>query len=200
MATENRQDVARELGRRFGPLSKQALAHLADLLAPIKVTKGKYVLRAGEICKDLYYVHRGLLHVYSKIGGQAITTQLVGEGEVTMSAESLFGHSTSQQTFRALEPTMVYAIPYSDFRETARTSYEYCSFMFSVLQQSLLADRRRETVLRVPKARDRYLGLLASAPDVVRRAPQHVVASYLGITPETLSRVRTALGGETGEQ
>ena len=91
-----------------------------------------------------------------------------------------------------LEPGIIYGIPHDELYELARSSFEFCKLIFAIEQRSLIISQQKADVIRFESAKERYLRTLRENPDIVRRAPLHNVASYLQMTPETLSRVRGA--------
>jgi CRP-like cAMP-binding protein len=192
----DRKDIARDLARRYGTLSPEQLDALAEIISPMKVKKGGKLLRAGEVCEYIYYVSHGMLRqVYTK-NGKELTEHIAYEGGIVMCLESLFRHTPSQLSVEALEPTELYAIPYMDFMSLARSAFSYCAILMSIFQESLIISQKKADTLRMESAKERYLRTLQDHPDIVRRAPLRIVASYLQITPETLSRVRTQLREE----
>ncbi len=193
---DNRKDIARELARRYGVLSTEGLDRLADILVPMKVSKGKRLLNEGEVCRHLYYVEHGIVRqVYVK-NGKELTEHIAYEGGIVMCIESLFRHAPSILAVEALEPSLVYGIPYDSLIALCRTSFEYCAFIIAILQESLIVSQRKADTLRFETAKERYLRTLHDHPNIVLRTPLHIVASYLQMTPETLSRVRTATSEE----
>jgi len=190
---DRRRDVARELSRRYGVLSKEGLDRLTELLQPMRVARGHELLKVGEVCRCFYYVDRGLLRQHYEKNGMDVTEHVAYEGGIVMCIESLFQQEPSRIAVEALEPSLIYALPYEPYRNYMRASFELCSFMIAILQESLIVSQQKADTLRFETAKERYLRLLRDHPDIVRRAPLHVVASFLQMTPETLSRVRAQL-------
>ena len=93
---------------------------------------------------------------------------------------------------QSLEPSVVYGIPYKGLDEITKQSYEICKLKFAILEQSLINSQIKADILRFETAHERYTRTLNTEPEIIKRAPLHHVASYLQMTPETLSRVRTA--------
>ena len=77
--------------------------------------------------------------------------------------------------------------------QLAEKSFEFCKLLFAILEQSLILSQHKADTIRFETATERYLRTLRDFPDIIRRAPLHYVASYLQMTPETLSRVRSSL-------
>ncbi|MBO5749401.1 MAG: Crp/Fnr family transcriptional regulator [Bacteroidaceae bacterium] len=187
---DQRKDIAREIARRYVTLSKDALDKFAEILVPLKFKRGETPVKEGDVCDSLYYIEKGLTRQYYVKNGKEVTEHLEYEGGIVMCIESFFLQEPSRLVIETLEPSKIYAIPYNKLQELTRTSYEFCQLMFSFLEHSLILSQRKADTLRFESAKERYLRTLNDHPDLVRRAPLHYLASYLQMTPETLSRVR----------
>lgn len=187
---DQRKDIAREIARRYVTLSKDALDKFAEILVPLKFKHGETPVKEGDVCDSLYYIEKGLTRQYYVKNGKEVTEHLEYEGGIVMCIESFFLQEPSRLVIETLEPSKIYAIPYNKLQELTRTSYEFCQLMFSFLEHSLILSQRKADTLRFESAKERYLRTLNDHPDLVRRAPLHYLASYLQMTPETLSRVR----------
>lgn len=113
-----------------------------------------------------------------------------------MSIESLFREEPSKLVIEALEPTIVYALPKKRLEEVALHNVNIQILYRKILEESLIISQRRADLLRFESAKDRYLKLCKLNPKVIMKAPLVYVASYLQMTPETLSRVRSAVAME----
>ena len=187
---DQRKDIAREIARRYVTVSKDALDKFAEILVPLKFKRGETPVKEGDVCDSLYYIEKGLTRQYYVKNGKEVTEHLEYEGGIVMCIESFFLQEPSRLVIETLEPSKIYAIPYNKLQELTRTSYEFCQLMFSFLEHSLILSQRKADTLRFESAKERYLRTLNDHPDLVRRAPLHYLASYLQMTPETLSRVR----------
>lgn len=190
------KDIARDLARRYGTLAPDQLDALAEIITPIKLKKGERLLRRGEICRHIYYLSNGLLRqVYIK-NGKEMTEHIAYEGGIVMCIESLFRKTPSELAVEALEPSIVYAISFDEFSAMTHEAYSYCAILLNILEESLIISQQKADTLRFESAKERYIRTLQDHPDIIRRAPLHIVASYLQMTPETLSRVRTAINSD----
>ena len=162
------RDVARELARRYSTMTHEELDILESVLVPMKFAKNEKILGEGETCEYIYWVVKGLVRQYYFKNGKELTEYMATENTIVMSIESLFKEKPSSQIIHALEPTIVYAMP-------------------------LIISQQHADMLRFESAQDRYQKLVKSSPQLVLRAPLVYIASYLQMTPETLSRVRTAV-------
>jgi CRP-like cAMP-binding protein len=191
-----RHDIARELARRYGTLTTEQIQSMAELLTPVQAKKGTIVLREGEVCRHIYYVERGMVRQYYRKNGKEVTEHIGTEGGIIMCIESLFREIPSQLAVETLEPSLLYAIPYEAFSQLCQTAFAFCQIQLAILQEALIVSQHKADTLRFENAKERYLRTLQDHPDIVRRAPLHIVASYLQITPETLSRVRAIVSNE----
>jgi len=187
------RDVARELARRYSTMTHEELDMLESILVPMKFAKGTKILDEGEVCRNIYWVVKGLVRQYYFKNGKELTEYMATENTICMSIESLFREAPSNQVIQALEPTIVYALPMHDLEAAAMKSVNIQMLYRKILEESLIISQQRADMLRFESAQDRYQKLVKSAPQLVLRAPLVYIASYLQMTPETLSRVRTAV-------
>ena len=187
---DQRKEIARDIARRYVNLSKECLDQFAEILTPLKFKRGTKIVAEGEVCENLYYIEKGLTRQYYTKNGKEVTEHLEYEGGIVMCIESFFLREPSHLILETLEPSKIYAIPYDKLQELTRTSYEFCKLMFAFLEHSLISSQRKADTLRFESAKERYVRTLHDHPDLIRRAPLHHIASFLQMTPETLSRVR----------
>ncbi len=187
-----KRDVARELARRYSTMTHDELDILESVLVPMKFAKGQELLSEGDVCKHIFWVMKGLVRQYYFKNGKEMTEYMAVENSIIMSIESLFKEQASMQIIQALEPTVVYAIPKAELEAVAMRSVNIQILYRKILEESLIISQRRADMLRFESAQDRYLKLVKRNPQLVLRAPLVYIANYLQMTPETLSRVRTA--------
>ncbi|MBR1465461.1 MAG: Crp/Fnr family transcriptional regulator [Bacteroidaceae bacterium] len=191
---EKNREIARLFAKRYGEngtLSSQSIEWLAQILIPIKTLKGDYVLTEGTVCKHIYYIDRGLVRQTYTKKGKVLTEHIGHEGSIIICIESMLNKVPSHLSIECLEPCWIYALPYDDIVTISHSSFELCNVLMSIFKESLILSQRKADTLRYSNAMERYKQTLADYPEIIRRTPLHIVASYLQITPETLSRVRT---------
>jgi CRP-like cAMP-binding protein len=188
-----KRDVARELARRYSTMTHEELDVLESVLVPLKFTKGEKILSEGDICHNIYWIVKGLVRQYYYKNGKEVTEYMGAENTVMMSIESLFMEKPSTQIMQALEPTLIYALPKMELEAVAMRSVNIQILFRKILEESLIISQVRADMLRFESAQDRYQRLVKSSPQLILRAPLVYIASYLQMTPETLSRVRTAV-------
>ena len=187
-----RRDVARELARRYSTMTHDELDMLESVMVPKKFAKGEKILSEGETCQNIYWIVKGLVRQYYYKNNKDLTEYMAVENTIVMSIESLFKEKPSTQIIQALEPTLIYALPKAELEAVAMKSVNIQILFRKILEESLIISQQRADMLRFESAQDRYQKLVRSSPQLVLRAPLVYIASYLQMTPETLSRVRTA--------
>ena len=191
--TMTTRDVARELARRYSTMTHDELDMLENVLVPMKFAKGETILREGDICRHIYWVVKGLVRQYYYKNKKELTEYMATENTICMSIESLFREEPSPQIIQDLEPTIVYAMPMNELEATAMKSVNIQMLYRKILEESLIISQHHADMLRFESAQDRYRRLVKTQPQLILRAPLVYIASYLQMTPETLSRVRTSV-------
>ena len=188
----NTRDVARELARRYSTMTHEELDALESILVPIKYPKGELVLKEGDVCRNFYYIDRGLMRQFYFKHGKEVTEHLAQDHTIVMCIESLFKEEPTHLQIETLEPTVVYAIPKVDLERVALHNVNIQILYRKILEESLISSQVHADLVRFETAQDRYKKLCKLMPQVVLRAPLVYIASYLQMTPETLSRVRAS--------
>ena len=194
--TLTKRDIARELARRYSTMAHDELDILESILVPMKFARGEKVVESGDVSDAIYYVERGMVREFYFKNNKSVTEYLAADGSIVMSIESLFREEPSKLVIEALEPTLVYALPKKRLEEVALHNVNIQILYRKILEESLIISQRRADLLRFESAKDRYLKLCKLNPKVIMKAPLVYVASYLQMTPETLSRVRSAVAME----
>ena len=186
------RDVARELARRYSTMTHEELDLLESILVPMKYAKNEMILREGETCNNIYWVVKGLVRQFYYKNGKELTEYMATENNIVMCIESLFLEQPTHLQIKAIEPTVLIAIPKIDLETVAMKSVNIQILYRKILEESLILSQIHADMLRFESAQDRYQKLIKRQPQLVLRAPLVYIASYLQMTPETLSRVRTA--------
>lgn len=156
--------------------------------------KGEYLLRAKEHCHNTFFVEEGLLRQYTvDEKGKEHIVSFAPEGWFVSDRESVYFNEPSVYFIQALEHSRVVLIDENLIQKLSREIPGFSAFNNRLLHNHIRHLQKRMTLLLGASAEERYLQFLKMYPDVLLRVPQSMVASYLGITPESLSRVRKAL-------
>ena len=192
IVSANKRDIARELARRYSTMTHDELDILESILVSQKYAKGEMILKEGEICRQFLYIDKGLVRQFYFKHGKEVTEHLGQEQTIVMCIESLFKEEPTKLQMEALEPTTVYALPKADLERVAMHNVNIQILYRKILEESLIISQIHADLVRFETAKDRYKKLCKLCPQVVLRAPLVYIASYLQMTPETLSRVRAS--------
>lgn len=192
IVSANKRDIARELARRYSTMTHDELDILESIIVPQKYAKGEMVLKEGDICRQFLYIDKGLVRQFYFKHGKEVTEHLGQEHTIVMCIESLFKEEPTKLQVEALEPTTVYALPKADLERVAMHNVNIQILYRKMLEESLIVSQIHADLVRFETAQDRYKKLCKLCPQVVLRAPLVYIASYLQMTPETLSRVRAS--------
>lgn len=185
------RDIARELARKYSTMTHDELDILENILVPMKFAKGQMILSEGEICKHIYYIEKGLVRQFYFKKGKEVTEHMAVEGNIVMCIESLFKEEPTSLQVEALEPVLIYALPKARLEEVALHNVNIQILYRKILEESLILSQVHADLLRFETAQDRYRKMCKLATQVTLRAPLVYIASYLQMTSETLSRVRS---------
>ena len=192
IVSANKRDIARELARRYSTMTHDELDILESIIVPQKYAKGEMILKEGEICRQFLYIDKGLVRQFYFKHGKEVTEHLGQEHTIVMCIESLFKEEPTKLQVEALEATTVYALPKADLERVAMHNVNIQILYRKILEESLITSQIHADLVRFETAQDRYKKLCKLCPQVVLRAPLVYIASYLQMTPETLSRVRAS--------
>ncbi len=159
-----------------------------------KIKKGEFLLREGEVCSATFFVEKGLLRMYSiDKNGKEHIIQFAPENWLMSDRSSLYFNEKSKYFIDAVEDSEVLFLN-PDFFQNLKMQFPNSITSNDLLLQKHIRNlQNRVNSLLADTAEERYLNFIKMYPDILQRVPQWMVASYLGITPESLSRVRKEL-------
>ena len=184
------RDIARELARKYSTMTHDELDILESVLVPMKFTKGEAILKDGDVCENIYYIDKGLIRQYYFKNGKDMTEHLGADRSIFMCIESLFKEVPSHLQAEALETSIIYALPKKHLEQVALHNVNIQILYRKMLEESLILSQVHADLVRFESASNRYKRMSKLMPQVILRAPLLYIASYLQMTPETLSRVR----------
>lgn len=159
------------------------------LNVPAKTT----LLNEGEVARSMYFVKSGCLRLWFNKDGKDITFQFFLENQAVSSIESFLGDKPSMFSLESIEPATLASLTRHDWDQL----YQMYPRLRDVFVQVLLGRLEHYGQLFLSRIKDspreRYESLLRDQPEIVRRVPQHYIASYLGVTPVSLSRIRNRM-------
>ena len=151
------------------------------------------ILEAGSLATNLYLIRSGCARLWYNNNGEDITLQVFMPGQVVASFDSILHNTPSELTLETILPTEVEIFEKRDIEETIKQNAE--ASMQLAMQAFELASKYKNLFLSRIKdtPQQRYEALLRERPDIVAQIPQHYIATYLGVTPVSLSRIRARI-------
>ena len=163
---------------------------LGSILVPMKFQKGDTILEEGTVCRDLYFVEKGMVRQYYYKNKKDVTEHFSFEGRIVFCIESFLKQEPSRLIVEALENTQLYAIPYDGLHNPLERNREIEILCRKIMEHVAISSQQHADSQRFENAAERYERLLREKPEIILRAPMVHIASFLQMTPETLSRVR----------
>lgn len=166
-----------------------------------KLRKRQYLLQEGEICKSVAFVNKGMMRSYlvdEKSNERII--QFAPEGWFISDLNSFITSEYSNLNIDAIEDSELVLINQEAHTHLENIIPEFFKFNYLQYRGAYIALQKRLTNMFTLSAEEKYTKLLGIYPDIMQRVPQHMIASYLGLKPETLSRVRKKLIAKKPEQ
>lgn len=160
------------------------------LLQYERIQKGDYLLQAGQVCRRVSFVASGLVRAYKTIRDQEFTMFFAFGGEYITDYASFLTRTPSDTYLHALEPSEVVHLNYEDMQLGYEQYPVWQKYGRLIAEHIYILLDRRTHMLQTFSPEEMYLSLLREAPRVIEKVPQHYIASYLGIQPESLSRIR----------
>jgi len=151
--------------------------------------KGAILLKEGQKTKDSYFVLKGCIRVYYIIEGEEKTTAFYTEMDA-FTPHCVLNKTPSEYFISCVEDSII-SVSNSDMEVEINTKFPKFDIMCRMLSEELLAKQRIDfDEFKTSSPEQRYLNLMQKRPDLIQRVPQHQLASFLGIKPQSLSRLR----------
>lgn len=172
------------------PISISLQEHLLGKLKLARLPKKSFLLKEGRVCKNIWFINKGLARCFYDKDEKEVSSWFMKEGDVIISVESFFKQQPSKENIQAIEDCELYSISYEELHAIY---YEFPEFNFIgrvLTEKYYTLSEQRLFSMRMQRASERYAHLMSHYPEIIQRVPSTFIASYLGITLETLSRIK----------
>ena len=175
-------------------LTKEEEGLVKQYLIPKKLRKKQYLLQEGDVCKHVAFVEKGALKAYTvdDTGAESIV-QFALEGWTISDLYSFLTGEPATYNIDALEDAELVLISKLAHEELLQKLPKYETYIRLQITSAYIALQKRLTSIISLSLEERYKNFIALYPNIAQRVPQHMIASYMGLTPETLSRVRNRM-------
>jgi len=177
----------------FHPLSEGIKNYFRKHSISCSFRKGKLLLKSGQLCDHIYFIKKGAVRGFIKEGTKDITTWITVEGEVVSSISSLDKREPAMENMQAIEDCELLALAWADYQNLFTRFPEFNIVARKILQKYYQDAEGRAFIARLTKAENKYRLFTTRYGHLANRIPLKYIASFLGITLETLSRVRKRL-------
>jgi CRP-like cAMP-binding protein len=175
---------------QFGDLPTDLVIAIEQVLQKMEFPKKHILLKKGKVCSHLYFIEKGLARNFFEEEDKELTNDIVLEGELLVSFSSFISRTASLETIELLEDSVLYAIQYDDLQKL------YQQFPIMERIGRMIAEHHYNSLamksyrLKFSNSSERYQYLFENKIEIVKRVPIGIIASYLGMSIETLSRIR----------
>lgn len=177
----------------ISPLGPESQKEISEHISVKKVAKGGLILKYGEICRHIYFVNRGFIRIFYYKNGKDITEWFADEKQFFFSITSYFEQTPSELIIEAIEDCEIIQLSKEGQDRLRRTNLEISNLIIGFYSRSLILSQKRMDSIQFETASKRYQNLLEQQPNILHKVPLQHVASFLGITQETLSRIRASI-------
>lgn len=181
----------------FPTIPKKSLEIFASCFEVKVLPKGHLILREGEVCKSLYFISKGVSMCYYEKKGKRYVDEFSLDEEFITDYSSFILQKPSNKNIILLEDSEVFQISHQNLVELHQKDDCFIERIGRISAEQLyISWHERSRSLLMDTAAERYKNLVKLKPSILQRVPQYLIAEYLGVTPESLSRVRRQLSGK----
>lgn len=178
---------------QYTDLSDESRLDLASCLKELTLPKGHILVKPDTICSFLFFIDTGLTRTYYLKDGKEITDWISDENSFACSIISFITRQPDRRGIDLLENSVLYSLYYNDLNALCSKYHDVETFTRKLVSYGLIQLQQKFDDLHFVTALERYQTLMRTNPSFIQRVPLGMIASYLGITQETLSRIRSRI-------
>ena len=175
---------------QYYPHDSELKSFLMEHTEYISIKKNEILSRPDSYNRKVFFVENGLLRSFYTEKGKEITTNFYTEGKLAAHIDTLFNNELTRYSIEAIEDSEVLFCDYRKLEDFCEVSISAANFSRFILGKLMVQMAERIASLQYMTAKEKYDQLMAESPDIILRAPLGMIAGYLGMTQETLSRIR----------
>ena len=179
---------------RFKVIDDREKEELKTVFRPKMIKKGEYLTEYGKPSSEIIFIISGFIRVFViDLDGNEVTIYLKGKGNFVGAITSFITRQSTEECVQALTDSEILAIKYDDLSALYERSHTWSIAGLHVMEDIFINTNRRAMSFLKKTTEERYLYMLEKEPDLLLNVPLQVLASYLGMKPETLSRIRARI-------
>lgn len=184
-------DKFKQFLKNIAPITDQEFADTISLFTELNLQKGEYFVRQDKVCQHIAFIVKGTLRIfYINNKAEETTSCFCTANNLATSYKSFILQQPSNLSIQAIEETELLVIDYSSLQKLYKSSTVWQNIGRTVAEQEYIVMEKYASVLNNETAKEKYLRLLQEQPNVIQKASVEDIASYLGVTRRTLSRIR----------
>lgn len=180
----------------ISPLSAPEAAALEESMEVVKYNKGDYLIKEGQLNQDTFFLLQGCVRQFQLVNGNDITTNFFIEGQWIISLENAEPNKAAESHLICMEDTHVVIGDEQKAQVLFEKFPRFEKIARQVMETVFLEQQRWMTAYITDKPEQRYLTLMKTRPELLNRVPQYDIATFIGVKPESLSRIRKKLMGK----
>lgn len=178
---------------RIYPISETAKNKIRDLIFRVDFPKGHILFKAEKRENHLYFIRKGMVRAYADTTNGPTTFWFGKEGQAALSMRNYVENRFSYENIELIEDSSFFGIGMENLQTLFATDIEWANWGRKLAESELIQAENRLISLQFQSAKERYQALMNEHPDILLRVPLQYIASYLGITPVSLSRIRAEI-------
>ncbi len=174
----------------YTKLNDTEISSLRSILIKKRFRKNEIIFSEGKISNEIYFVTKGCVRLYYNVDGKDRTAFFYTEGQFICAGESYTYGVPAKENYQAIEDTDIYKFDKSSYEELMKVSSKFELIARIATENELITCQNMIASFVTKSAKERYVELLETNSDLFQRVPQQYIASFLGVSPETLSRIK----------
>lgn len=171
-------------------MSPKLEVDLQSFLQVKTIAKKEFLLKKGAISNNLCFIEKGMFRCFYESHDKEICSWFMKENDFIVSVESFFTQKPSNESIQAIEDSLIHYINHQDLQYLYNNHFEFNIIGRIITEKYYTLSEQRLYSLRSQRAAERFEDLRTYHPEIIKRVPSTYIASYLGITLETLSRIK----------
>jgi signal-transduction protein with cAMP-binding, CBS, and nucleotidyltransferase domain len=177
----------------FTTLTKEGEETLASILKIEEVEKGQTLVKENSVCNYIYFIGEGLTRTYYYKDGKDVTDWISTEGTFACSIVSFITRNPDRRGIETLEDSTLFSLQYYELEQLYTKNHDIERLGRLIVSSGLVQLQQRFDDLHFATASERYKKIMDENPSLIQRVPLGMLASFLGVTQETLSRIRSQI-------